>query len=211
MRFLEYRDLTRPDPLWEEVGIYGGYRWIEFPLDPSLWVSRRWEPHLAMFLELYTQGKTDKYTCNFACMKDFMDMLGDSGALRGRLPSYKDFTQVFDSRKALQLANQTKFAQDILRIDVLNNTPEFRLRYSLARESTVLVVGFSQLIEDMAKDRIIKKIFTDSDCYDSSIKVNKCSAEDILRFSDRCHVYLPADQLVLKSGVKNWSNVINYS
>lgn len=210
MRFLEYRDLTRPDPLWEEVGIYGGYRWIEFPLDNSLWISRRWEPHLAMFLELYTSGKMNGYTCNFMCMKDFMDMLGESGALHGRLPSYKDYTQVFDARQSLDLVRQTRYAQDILRIDVLNNTPEFRLRYSLAQETNVLVVGFSQLIEDMAKERVIKKIFTDSDHYDPCIKVNKCSAEAILKFSDRCHVYLPEDQPVLKSGVRNWSNVINY-
>ncbi len=213
MSFFMYRDLTRPDPLWEEVGIYGGYRWIEFPLDASLWISRRWEPYLATFVELYTTRNAKGYTCNLSCMKDFMDMLGESGALQDRLPSYKDFGSVHSAKQALQLADQKKYATDLMRINPFENTNENRLQYSLARETNVLVIGYSKLIEDMANERQVKRIFTDSKLYDvpEQVKVIQCKEEDIMSFTDRSHVYIPATRMSLKGLVKNWANIINYN
>ncbi len=212
MSFLEYRDLIRPDPLWEEVGIYGGYRWIEFPLDSTLWISRRWEPFLATFVEVYNSRSTKGYSCGLQCMREFLDMLGESGALQDRLPSYKDFSQVFSARQALQLAGQKKYATDLMRINPLENTNELRLQHSLARETNVLVIGYSKVVEEMANDLRIKRIFTDSKLYDvpEQVSVTRCKEEDIMSFTDRSHVYLPASRMSLKGLVKNWANVVNY-
>ena len=45
---LAYRSLSRPDPLWPEQAIYGGYKYIQ--LNEGIWIHRTHEAYVNILM-----------------------------------------------------------------------------------------------------------------------------------------------------------------
>ena len=56
---LAYRSLSRPDPLWPEQAIYGGYKYIQ--LNEGIWIHRTHEAYVNILMSNETTN----------AMKDF--------------------------------------------------------------------------------------------------------------------------------------------
>lgn len=204
--FLNYRDSVKPNPIWEEVAIYGGYRWIELPGYPDIWVSRRWEPYLVSMQDMILQNKI--MSCNFECMREFKDMLADNGILLGHFQTYKSFEDATSFKQLLSIVKTPKYAKDIIRIKDSNSAIN-RLSYAFITRPVVYAIGYSPLLDDLIHKGRVKNVVSDFMGY--SCTVRYMNPEDLARLTEDHIVFISENCKEIKSLIRNWANVINFS
>ncbi|MEG2376746.1 MAG: hypothetical protein RSC43_00155 [Clostridia bacterium] len=190
-----------PDPFWEEVALYGGYRWIQFMENKNIWVSRKWESQLAMFMDAVESAKPTK--CDLSCMIEFKDMLSDYGILQGHIPSYREAQQKAATGIFIP---ERKYAQDILFVKDVESQNEMKILRELKKQDIIYVAGFSPLIAKFITDGRINAITSSHMTYDCRLVC--MSDEDIMQKTINHKVFVPSNRLTLKGGVRNWANVI---
>lgn len=196
--FLNYRDITLPNPLWEEQGVYGGYRWLE--LSESVWISRKWEPYMVTYQEL--KSGTMKLSCSLQCMRDFKDMLSDSSVLIEHMPSYKQ-GEVSSARELVSLARKKKYVQDCICPTEVQRDNWSKIRALCKRQGAVAMVGYNARVDELIQSLGISEVYSNS-----SMLGGELSEEAVVGLTSRIKVIIPHEKYYLKQHVCNWANVI---
>lgn len=196
--FLNYRDIILPNPLWEEQGVYGGYRWLE--LSESVWISRKWEPYMVTYQEL--QSGAMNLSCSLQCMRDFKDMLSDSSVLLEHLPSYKQ-GGVSSARELVTLAKKKKYVQDCIYPTEVQRDNWSKIRALCKRQGAVAMVGYNARVDELIQSLGISEVYSNS-----SMLGGELSEEAVVGLTSRIKVIIPHEKYYLKQHVCNWANVI---
>lgn len=203
MSILEYRDLSKPNPQWDEIGIYGGYRWIKFMQDESIWISRRWEPYMAIYTEAMYSGKVP--ACGLGCMHEFKDMLADNGILLGHNPTYLGDGLPEKSQTGL-FSPGRKYTQDVMRINTEVYSDENRIKRLLRSQTETFIIGNIPMMGELIANRYVHNPVSSFRGYLG--KVQYMEESDIMALTDRRLVFVDKSKLNLKGDVRNWANVI---
>lgn len=210
MNSLLYRDLLKPDPLWEEVGEYGGYMWIQWELDKNVWISRRWESQLTFFMHCKEKGFRDmqRYGCTLACMQELKDLMIDNNLLIGEFQSYTNIFNIQSENQLLEVINSKRYVQDVIRVDANSRTMYAQFYNALKHCRKVNVIGYSTVIIEVCEALAIHNICTDSQGYGEYARLMDKQA--LIQLTERELVIVPSSDVGLKGGVLNWGNVITY-
>ncbi len=203
MSLLQYRDNLKPNPHWDEVAIYGGYRWLQFMDFEGIWISRRWESQLAEFTEMLLSQKIP--ACQMSCFRDFKDMLADNGLLVDYLQSYVNLTDLGTREGILKLATYTKYTQDVIRITDPTQSNINKLRRLLILDEP-FVAGYSEEVMKLVNDGKIKRITSSYNSY--NCETTLLSEKEIVSNTLNRLVFIPHSKVQLKGDVRNWANVI---
>lgn len=205
--FLKYRDTLKPNPLWEEVGVYGGYRWIESPLSPYIWISRRWESQVLLLEKVMDdQAKGFNPGCNLSCVKEFKDMLADNGIILDHMPSHKQISSDMTYTQALKAIRTVKYAKDVLTVDP--NKTDTKLAYAFITQSKIYSIGYSPLLDSLIQQGKVKHVVADKYYYDCEMEL--MSPESLARSTADHLVFIDVNRVEIKNEISNWANVINF-
>lgn len=205
--FLKYRDTLKPDPIWEEVGVYGGYRWIESPISPYIWISRRWESQV-LLLDKVLSGETHGacVSCDLSCVKEFKDMLADNGIILEHMPSYKQISADMTFSQALKVIKTVKYAKDVLVVDP--NKTDTKLAYAFVSQPEVYAIGYSPLLDSLIQQGKVSRVVSDKYYYDCDMQI--MSPEALAQATASHVVFIDSMRMEVKSDICNWANVINF-
>lgn len=187
--FSLYRDLLRPDAVWEEQAAYGGYRWIDLFGDNQVWIDRSWEPYVLAFKQSEGCGK---------CLMPLKAQLTSGGLL--------DFSYKFeDTAWYLAVVNDSEAPNDILRPTKQMADNLARLHRLLASAGTFCVSGYSyELDKWLAKNNF--SFITDSAGYLAASRV--VTTDELISLSSRMILLSFDDNTALRPMIRNWSNIV---
>lgn len=183
-----YRSQMRPNPLWEEQALFGGYKWLE--LSENIWISRKWEMEFSVFLDCMSE----KPKCNGQCIGEFTSMLKANGVLQ---TTEALSTQIFAD--ALEVKHF-----DILRVRPASVT--VRILYALRDIKRLVVIGDSVELEDFVyanKARFSEILWDKRHSFSTLVPI-----EELARYAIMQPILVSRKEGKIKSMINNWSNVI---
>lgn len=189
-----FRDLSRPNPEWEEQAYYGGYRWIELTQD--FWLSRMLENETRMIVDLL-EGK--QISCNYACIGGVLQLLQEYNVLKT--------TQVFsDGSEKSRTFGKLLEGRYFLKNQRYKFTNVQMTSSFLRKQKVLIAIGESEGIQKLIREYSYKftDIYTTFYCSGNARQIGVAEA---IELSNSNRIVISSSEESLKQDIINWANI----